>query len=76
MNAGSHGHMISNHLISIEILDPDGRLHTMEKSSLNFGYRMSSIPHNYIILGATFRFIGCNKSNRQPISPNIQIITM
>ncbi|MDR1890623.1 MAG: UDP-N-acetylmuramate dehydrogenase [Puniceicoccales bacterium] len=56
MNAGSHGQTISDHLISIEILDPDGRLHTMEKSSLDFGYRMSSIPRNHIILGATFRF--------------------
>jgi UDP-N-acetylenolpyruvoylglucosamine reductase len=56
MNAGSHGQTVSDHLISIEILDIDGYVHTIEKSNLNFGYRTSSISPNHIILSATFRF--------------------
>jgi UDP-N-acetylenolpyruvoylglucosamine reductase len=57
MNPGSHGRAISDHLIFIEILDQGGLLYTMEKSSLDFGYRLSSIPRDHIILGATFQ---CN----------------
>ncbi|MDR1457417.1 MAG: UDP-N-acetylmuramate dehydrogenase [Puniceicoccales bacterium] len=56
MNAGAHGQTISDHLISIETLDPHGVVHTIEKADLRFGYRTASIPRNNIILGATFQF--------------------
>ncbi|MDR2432206.1 MAG: UDP-N-acetylmuramate dehydrogenase [Puniceicoccales bacterium] len=56
MNAGAHGQTISDHLVSIETLDPNGAVHTVEKAALSFGYRTASIPRNNIILGATFRF--------------------
>jgi UDP-N-acetylenolpyruvoylglucosamine reductase len=56
MNAGAHGQTISDHLISIETLDSDGVVHTIEKADLGFGYRTASIPRNDIVLGATFRF--------------------
>ncbi|MDR2603319.1 MAG: UDP-N-acetylmuramate dehydrogenase [Puniceicoccales bacterium] len=56
MNAGAHGQTISDHLISIETLDPNGIVHTMEKSDLRFGYRTAFIPRNNIVLSATFRF--------------------
>ncbi|MDR0693485.1 MAG: UDP-N-acetylmuramate dehydrogenase [Puniceicoccales bacterium] len=56
MNAGSHGQTISDHLVSIETLDPHGVIHTLEKSDLRFGYRTASVPRNNIVLGATFRF--------------------
>ncbi|MDR2628776.1 MAG: UDP-N-acetylmuramate dehydrogenase, partial [Puniceicoccales bacterium] len=56
MNAGAHGQTISDHLVSIETLDPDGVIRTLEKVNLSFGYRMASIPHNNVVLSATFRF--------------------
>jgi UDP-N-acetylenolpyruvoylglucosamine reductase len=56
MNAGAHGQTISDYLVSIEILDSDGAVHTIEKADLGFGYRTASIPRNNIVLGATFRF--------------------
>ncbi|MDR0742015.1 MAG: UDP-N-acetylmuramate dehydrogenase [Puniceicoccales bacterium] len=56
MNAGAHGQTISDHLVSIETLDPNGVVHTMGKADLSFGYRTSSITRDNIILSATFRF--------------------
>jgi UDP-N-acetylenolpyruvoylglucosamine reductase len=56
MNAGSHGQTISGHLVHVEMLDSEGNVHTIEKDKLRFTYRQASIPKDYIVLGATFKF--------------------
>lgn len=54
-NAGAHGIDISQTLSCLSLLKPDGRIITMTKEELQFGYRDSAIKHNGdIILAATF----------------------
>lgn len=61
-NAGAYGQTISDHLISVVILDPSvirnevKDLKTLSKDECNFGYRDSGFKKNgYIILEATFK---------------------
>jgi UDP-N-acetylenolpyruvoylglucosamine reductase len=56
MNSGSHGQAIFDHLISLEVMDPDGHVWTIERTELNFGYRMASLPTGNVVISATFRF--------------------
>jgi UDP-N-acetylenolpyruvoylglucosamine reductase len=55
MNAGAHGQTIADHLISVDILDADGRERTLRREEIQFGYRSASLPDGCIVLGARFR---------------------
>ncbi|NQT33369.1 MAG: UDP-N-acetylmuramate dehydrogenase [Candidatus Omnitrophica bacterium] len=45
---------ISDHLLSIKVLDEDGRTKWVERNKMEFGYRYSSITEKEIILEAAF----------------------
>ncbi|MBF0569357.1 MAG: UDP-N-acetylmuramate dehydrogenase [Candidatus Omnitrophica bacterium] len=54
-NAGAYGLAISDALIELTLLKPDGRVTTAPKSAVTFSYRDSTIKHNGdIILSAVF----------------------
>ncbi|MDR2737541.1 MAG: UDP-N-acetylmuramate dehydrogenase, partial [Puniceicoccales bacterium] len=56
MNAGSHGQSISDAVVSVEMMAPDGSTFVVGKDKLNFAYRTASVPRNYVVVGAAFRF--------------------
>ncbi|MDR3144162.1 MAG: UDP-N-acetylmuramate dehydrogenase [Puniceicoccales bacterium] len=56
MNAGAHGQSISDNLLSLELMDSLGAVHSIAKNELRFAYRTVDIPTDYTVLGATFRF--------------------
>jgi UDP-N-acetylmuramate dehydrogenase len=56
MNAGANNTEISEALLSIRILQADGKIHDLEKKDLSFSYRTGIDPKLGIILAATFRF--------------------
>ena len=55
MNAGAHGHSISEVIEWVEIIDYAGKLHRLSKEELNFSYRSSSIPLDCIISRVAIR---------------------
>lgn len=52
MNAGSWGVEISDHLVELEMMDPQGTVITAPRESLTFGYRSFELPDGHIILSA------------------------
>lgn len=55
MNAGAYGYEIKDHIVSAEVLDSLGTVHTFTKDQLKLGYRSSIIQEkNYIVLEAVF----------------------
>lgn len=52
MNAGSFGAEIKDVLVSVAVMDMNGRISILEKDKLNFSYRSSNIPDGLIILSA------------------------
>ncbi len=48
MNASSFGSSISQKLVKVEIIDKDGRITVLERDSIDFGYRQSSLKGNFI----------------------------
>lgn len=60
MNAGAHGHQISEVLASVLYVDPRGVLHNASVDSLRFRYRSSDLPHDCIVLGGVVRCLQCS----------------
>ena len=56
MNAGAFDAEISDHLISTEIMDYEGRYQILEKAKVGFGYRKAPIIKETYVLGASFDF--------------------
>ncbi|MEC9492538.1 UDP-N-acetylmuramate dehydrogenase [Flexistipes sp.] len=53
MNAGAFGSDISDNLEKVEVLDSEGRVLTLSRGEIEFGYRKSSLD-GYIVLSAEF----------------------
>jgi UDP-N-acetylmuramate dehydrogenase len=56
-NAGAFGHEVKDRLISTEVIDPQGRLHTLPAADSRFAYRDSiwkSERQGWIVRSATF----------------------
>lgn len=84
MNGGAHGKEIFDCIESIEVLDNNGNIFTIEKKELKIGYRYTEIKEkNWIILSANFIFqknfnkklseeIKNKRKNSQPLEfPNL-----
>jgi UDP-N-acetylmuramate dehydrogenase len=54
MNAGSYGGEFSDSLVSIKAIDRFGDVKILTKDQIQFDYRKTSIPSDYIILEAKF----------------------
>ncbi len=52
MNAGAYGFEIKDVLAEAEAVDPAGTVHRLEPAELDFGYRRSSLPEDWIVTGA------------------------
>ncbi len=54
MNAGAYGGEMKDIIVSAEVMDMDGNVHTLSLEQLELGYRTSVIAKkNYIVLSAT-----------------------
>lgn len=66
-NAGAQGGSISDIVKDIRALDKEGRVRSLNKAEINFGYRGSGLEQ-FIILGATFQL---KKRRRKDIGKDI-----
>jgi UDP-N-acetylmuramate dehydrogenase len=58
MNAGANGSETCQKLVSVDFIDPQGKLHHLPKENLHFSYRTSSFQSMLgAIVGATFHLI-------------------
>ncbi|MDW8433785.1 MAG: UDP-N-acetylmuramate dehydrogenase, partial [Aquificaceae bacterium] len=65
MNAGAFGYEVSKHLLEVEFLDWEGRLHRVKASELEFSYRSSPFPKLGIVVSAVFEIPFCQGSVRE-----------
>ena len=72
MNAGAYGGEIKDIIVSAEVLDQNGDIHTLGKDELELGYRTSCImKYGYIVVSATLKL---SKGNTDEIKENIKEI--
>ena len=55
MNTGCYGENISKLLVSLQIIDFDGRIKVINSTDINFSYRSCNLRNDLIIISATLR---------------------
>ena len=65
MNSGCFGREFKDILISLQVIDFDGRVKTIPASKINFKYRNIDLSKDIIFLSATFKGLKKNKSEIQ-----------
>ncbi len=68
MNSGCYGEDISKILISVQVMDLNGRMNVIYSSDIKFFYRECSLENNLIFISGTFRG---KKDNKQKIQKKI-----
>ena len=68
MNSGCYGEDISKILISVQVMDLDGKMRVIYSSDIKFSYRGCSLEDDLIFISATFRG---KKSNKIDIEKKI-----
>ncbi len=61
MNSGCYGSDISQILLSIKVIDEERKEREIKKDEIEFYYRGTNLPNNYIILSAVFKGIISSK---------------
>ncbi len=54
MNAGAYGSEIRDIFYSARAVDRDGNIHQINKDNIEFSYRHTNVPNDYIFMEATF----------------------
>ena len=62
MNSGCYENEISKILVSVEVVDENGKIFEIEKDKINFFYRGCDLPDNFIILSAKLKGLKLDKS--------------
>lgn len=65
MNAGAFGYETSRHLVELEFMDWESRVHAVKASELEFSYRSSPFPEMGIVVSAVFELPFCAGSVRE-----------
>ena len=60
MNAGTPSGAISDNLLQVDLVGPDGGRRSIRREDLAPGYRTMGIPENSIVLGACFKLSSCS----------------
>ena len=68
MNSGCFGTEFKDVLLSVQVMDFNGRVYTINSKDINFDYRKTNLPKNLIFLSASFKTA---KGNRDEIIENI-----
>lgn len=55
MNSGCYGEDISKILLSVQVMDFEGRIRVIPASNINFIYRGCNLDNNFIFISATFK---------------------
>jgi len=56
MNAGAHTSSTENVLVSVKVINPDGKIETLTAQDLNYSYRSSSLQNDQrLVIEATFQ---------------------
>ncbi len=64
MNSGCFGTEFKDVLLSVQVMDFNGRVYTINSKDINFDYRKTDLSKNLIFLSASFK---TNKKNRSEI---------
>ncbi len=67
-NAGAFGYEMKDVLVSVEVMDIEGRIKRFKAEEINFGYRSSSISRNELILGAEIKL---KKDEKEEVSAKV-----
>ncbi len=68
MNSGCFGSEFKDVLLSVQVMDFDGKVFTINSKDINFNYRKTNLPKNLIFLSASFK---TNKKNISEVKENI-----
>ncbi len=60
MNAGTPSGAISDNLLQVDLVGPDGGRRSIRREELTPGYRTMGIPENSIVIGACFKLSSCS----------------
>ena len=71
MNSGCFGKEFKDVLLSVQVMDFDGRVYTINSKNIKFGYRQTDLPKDLIFLSASFK---TTKKNKKKIEENIHIL--
>ena len=55
MNSGCFGKEFKDVLLSVQVMDYNGNVYTIDSKNINFDYRKTSLPKNLIFLSASFK---------------------
>ena len=69
MNSGCFGTEFKDVLLSVQVMDFNGKVYTINSKNIKFGYRQTDLSKNLIFLSASFKTY---KSNKKQIEENIQ----
>ncbi len=73
MNAGAFGSSIGEKIVYVKVFCIGSGIVVMPKNRLEFGYRMSNIDNNCVVLEAGFRYETINKENlKKRVAENIK----
>lgn len=68
MNSGCFGTEFKDLLLSVQVMDFNGRVYTINSKDINFDYRKTDLSRNLIFLSASFKTY---KKNKSEIEENI-----
>ena len=68
MNSGCFGTEFKDVLLSVQVMDFNGRVYTINSKNINFDYRKTNLSKNLIFLSASFKTIKKIKRNRRKYS--------
>ena len=67
-NAGAFGYEMKDVLVSVEVMDIEGRIKMFKAEEINFGHRSSSISRNELILAAEIKL---KKDEKEEVSAKV-----
>ena len=70
MNSGCFGKEFKDVLLSVQVMDFDGRVYTINSKNIKFGYRQTDLPKDLIFLSASFK----TTKKKKKIEENIHIL--
>ncbi len=62
MNAGAYGGEISDRLVAVDVLAPDGQIETLRKDEIGFGYRSAPALQDRLILESRYQLTSGGKA--------------
>ena len=68
MNSGCFGSEFKDVLLSVQVMDFNGKVHTINSNNIKFDYRKTNLPKDLVFLSASFK---TSKKDKNEIEENI-----